>query len=491
LPEKKSIGWVYVLSAFFIALNAYFIVKEQYLFSLFPLALIIILVAIFALDKLWLGIVFFIPVSMPLYEFVPGLDFNMFLPTEPLLFGVLLLFIFKLIHDGKFNREILIHPLTGIIIIHLFWILITSLTSSMPIVSIKFLISRLWFVVGFYVLGIQFFSKESFIKKYFWFYTFSLLIVIVYTLIRQSHYGFMDQEAANFTPNPLYNDHTAYGAALAMIIPVIIGLLFLKEYSLVQRMLTLIVLVMLIIALIFSYSRAAWLSMLFAITMFLIVIFKIKFRTLIVIIASTIVVILLFWTQVYMKLEKNRQDTSSDFSKQIQSVTNVSTDASNRERLNRWSCAIRMFKQRPVYGWGPGTYMFKYAPFQYSNERTVISTNFGDLGNAHSEYLGPLAESGVIGSLSFIAIVLATIYYAMRVYRKTTRKNEKVIILSVLIGLISYYIHGFLNNFLDTDKLSALFWGYTAIIVAIDIRLKKEMAEAKPALQEKVEDHDS
>ncbi|PIY02858.1 MAG: hypothetical protein COZ21_11985, partial [Bacteroidetes bacterium CG_4_10_14_3_um_filter_31_20] len=207
---------------------------------------------------------------------------------------------------------------------------------------------------------------------------------------------------------------------------------------------------------------------------------KIKFRTFILLSVGTVVLLLLFWTQIYMKLEKNRQDTSSNFSEQLQSITNVSTDASNLERLNRWDCAVRMFKEKPVFGWGPGTYMFKYAPFQLSYERTIISTNSGDLGNAHSEYLGPLSESGILGTLTFLAVVIASIYYAMRVYRKTKDKNVKIIVLSVTIGLITYYTHGILNNFLDTDKLSALFWGYTAIIVALDIAENEKKNESMP-----------
>ncbi len=38
-----------------------------------------------------------------------------------------------------------------------------------------------------------------------------------------------------------------------------------------------------------------------------------------------------------------------------------------------------------------------------------------------------------------------------------------------LVGLLTYYIHGLLNNFLDTDKAAVPFWGFTAIIVAMDI----------------------
>jgi len=480
LPERKSILWVYGLSAFFIALNAYFITTEQYLFSLVPVALLVVLITIFALDKLLLGIVLFTPLSLPLYELVHGLNFNMFLPTEPLLFGLLIIFILKLIIDKSFDKKNLYHPLSIIIAINLLWILITSLTSTMPIVSIKFFLSRLWFVVGFYFFAIQLFKNKKNIGTYFWLYTFSLLIVVVYALIRQAHYGFFDQEAANFVVSPLYNDHTAYGAALTMIIPVMIGLLFLKQYSFKQRIAAFIVLSVLFIALIFSYTRAAWLSLFVATIVFVVIVLKIKFRTFILLSVGTVVLLLLFWTQIYMKLEKNRQDTSSNFSEQLQSITNVSTDASNLERLNRWDCAVRMFKEKPVFGWGPGTYMFKYAPFQLSYERTIISTNSGDLGNAHSEYLGPLSESGILGTLTFLAVVIASIYYAMRVYRKTKDKNVKIIVLSVTIGLITYYTHGILNNFLDTDKLSALFWGYTAIIVALDIAENEKKNESMP-----------
>jgi hypothetical protein len=46
--------------------------------------------------------------------------------------------------------------------------------------------------------------------------------------------------------------------------------------------------------------------------------------------------------------------------------------------------------------------------------------------------------------------------------------------LVVILGLTTYYIHGVLNNFLDTDKMSALFWGFTAAIVALDLKFRKE-----------------
>jgi len=179
-----------------------------------------------------------------------------------------------------------------------------------------------------------------------------------------------------------------------------------------------------------------------------------------------------------MNLEKNRQDASQDFDKHIQSISNISTDASNLERLNRWSAAFRMFEERPLLGWGPGTYAFVYAPFQHSNEKTIISTNMGDRGNAHSEYIGPLCESGVLGLLSFVAIIICVLATAFRLYYTINDKELKKLVLVILLGFITYIVHGGLNNFLDTDKASVPFWGFVAMLVAIDIyHSKKENTE--------------
>ena len=173
--------------------------------------------------------------------------------------------------------------------------------------------------------------------------------------------------------------------------------------------------------------------------------------------------------RIMINLEKNRDESSSDFSKHIRSMSNVSSDASNLERINRWECAIKMFNEKPVFGWGPGTYMFEYAPFQHSKSMTIISTNAGRRGNAHSEYIGPLAESGVLGSLSFIFIIGMFFYYGSRVYHRLQTGQDKALILSIIVGFSTYVSHGFLNNYLDTDKASAPFWGFIAIIVAYDV----------------------
>ena len=86
-----------------------------------------------------------------------------------------------------------------------------------------------------------------------------------------------------------------------------------------------------------------------------------------------------------------------------------------------------------------------------------------------------LAESGFLGSISFLILVATILYTAIHAYSRTRDKRLKTLLMSSLLGLITYIIHGTMNNFLDTDKLSVPFWGFTAIIVAIDIYTRKSI----------------
>ncbi|HRX10450.1 MAG TPA: O-antigen ligase family protein, partial [Draconibacterium sp.] len=274
-------------------------------------------------------------------------------------------------------------------------------------------------------------------------------------------------------------DHTSYGAALAMYIPFFIMFSFGHFVTRKEKVISLIVLGILFIGFVLSYTRAAWLSLIIAGGVYVIVKLRIRFKPLFITVATVLVLMILFWNQIEMGLEQNSTQSSADFKTHISSMTNITSDASNLERINRWSCALRMFEDKPFFGFGPGTYMFQYASYQLNENRTIISTNSADGGNAHSEYLGPLSESGVLGLLTFILIIGIVVYTAIHTYMRLTDKRLKSFVLAALVALVTYYVHGFLNNFLDTDKLSVPFWGFTAMIVAIDIYSRNQIKAQK------------
>jgi putative inorganic carbon (HCO3(-)) transporter len=477
---KSKVALFYLISTLFILLNAYFLVsKHSMIINALPFAFVIAMLTIFAFDKLLYLVVLCTPLSLPLSELVKGLPINMYLPTEPLLFGILLIFILKCIADGKFDREILIHPISLAIYFSLLWILVTSLTSTMPVVSLKFLLSRLWFVVGFYFLMAKLFDSGENIEKFVWLYTIPLIIVIFYATYRHLGYGLWDKQAAHFVMDPFYNDHTAYGAAIAMYLPFLFGFSFTNRYPHGVLIFVRIALGIVFMGLILSYARAAWLSMMAAFAVWAIMRLRIRFKPLFMTFLISLSIIMVFQNQILMYLERNNTESSANLGDHLSSVSNISSDASNLERINRWSCAIRMFEDKPFFGYGPGTYMFNYAPYQLKGDRTIISTNSADAGNAHSEYLGPMAESGFMGLITVIILISVIIYTAIHAYSRTDDKRLKTLVMGALLGLITYYLHGIMNNFLDTDKLSVPFWGFTAIITAIDIYTRKQAKAAE------------
>ncbi len=464
----KALLWGILIS--FIALNSIMLALEIYYIPLLPAVLLFLTLAIVAADKYLLVIVFFVPVSVPLSRLVEGLTIDMYLPTEPLLAGLLLLYMLKYLMADRIDLKVLRHPVTLAIYFHLGWLFITCLTSTDLMVSFKMLISRLWFIVGFYLLATQLFRQEKRMHTYVWLIVISFTGVIIYAIFNHMQYGLDNQVMAHRVASPFYKDHTSYGASLGFLLPVLAGLfLLIKRENINSRFLMVLLILLYVFATVVSYTRATWLSILASIGFWAILKLKIRFE--IVLVGAAILVGLFFSvrTEMMIQLEQNRVESSGEFSEHVQSISNISTDQSNLERLNRWSCALRMWQDKPFFGFGPGTYQFEYGRYQRSYEKTQISTDFGTMGTAHSEYLGPLAETGVLGLLSILLVIGATLYTGIRVYLTSKKRSIRIFSLAVLVGLVSYYMHGLLNNFLDTDKISVLFWGFTALLVAMDI----------------------
>lgn len=462
---KRTNFLIYGTCFVFTALNIILIVKGFYWLSIFPLVLIVAALLMFSLDKLLYLTVFLTPLSLSFEQSDFGTSIS--LPAEIIMFAIMLLFIVKNLYHNNTDKRVYRHPLTILIIINLIWIFFTSITSELPLVSFKFLLARLWFVIPFYFLSVQLFKNTQRIKTFLWCYIIPLTAVIIYSIYNLWTIGF-DDKLSQDVMTPFYPGHTAYGAIIAMFIPFLLFTTFKKEDSYNLRITGLFLLLLFAVAIFFSNSRAVWVSLPIALVAYMAIKLRIRFSAILVSLAVLVSLLFAYQDDILMQLERNKQDSSEEFAENFQSISNISTDDSNTERLNRWSSAISMFKERPIFGWGPGTYQFLYAPFQKANDITLISTNAGDKGNAHSEYIGPLAESGIIGSLSFVAIVLCSLFVGLRVIYKGNR-NAKWLATVILLGLITYFVHGFLNNYLDTDKLSVPFWGFLAMLTALDL----------------------
>ena len=141
----KSIkaNWVLATCVLFVLVNAVLVAREIYWFMALPAVLLVVWAMVSSLDKLVLFIVFAAPLSLNIEDLELG-GIGFYLPTEPLMFAIMVLFLLKLVLEkNTIHPHVLKHPVTIAIFINLLWLAVCIVPSEMPLVSFKFLISRL------------------------------------------------------------------------------------------------------------------------------------------------------------------------------------------------------------------------------------------------------------------------------------------------------------------------------------------------------------
>ena len=75
--------------------------------------------------------------------------------------------------------------------------------------------------------------------------------------------------------------------------------------------------------------------------------------------------------------------------------------------------------------------------------------------------------------LSFIAVVFAIFYTGITLYHRipAAYKEDRILVLSTIMALSTYFIHAFLNNYLDTDKAAVPIWGICAMWLVYEAEL--------------------
>ena len=251
----------------------------------FPIVLGILMLYFLSFDKVLFLIAFLTPLSINLEGLGIDLGVSLSIPVELLLFGVLFFFIAKLLQERKFDNKIANHPISIVIYLMLIWILITTITSELPLVSIKYLLSRIWFVIPAYFICAKLFKNPNNINKFIWLYIAGLIIVVFYTITNHAINGFSGN-SAHWVMTPFYNDHTAYGAALAIYLVLSAAYIFMPNIKTSTRIIIIISFIILCVAMVLSSCRAAWLSIIAVIGILICVLLKIKFKYILTIIIA-------------------------------------------------------------------------------------------------------------------------------------------------------------------------------------------------------------
>jgi len=455
------------------------IITSTYWVLVIPVAILVLYSSVLFTEKTLLIFGAITPLAINIEDLGGG--FGLSLPTEPLYIFFFVLIGIHIYKERAIDIRYLKHPVVLFVSLYLAWLWVSTVFSSMPMVSAKFSLARTWYITLFFYLGLLIFSNYDRIHFYLkWFMVF-MLIMVGYTLLMHAQYGF-SRSASYGISWPFFPDHGMYAAAIAYgVFVLLIYAFYVRQFgmSISAGPILLFLLLVLLFAIVVSFTRATWLSLIVAIGAWLLTRFRVRFYWIVIAFISVGTIGFLKQNDIQYALEANKQGSSDEFEGHVKSVSNITTDPSNLERINRWKCAARMVSERPVFGFGPGTYVFQYAPFQKSSELTIISTHSGDLGDAHSEYFSAMSETGFFGMFFWIGIVLSTLSTAFSIIYTSTSLKIKLTTYMVFLGLIAYHSHAVLNNYSQYDKLAVPLWAFTAIIVALDVRNKRLIGAEK------------
>ncbi len=379
------------------------------------------------------------------------------LPAEPLT-AILLLRFFHLLLLGKISRKIFKHPLSLLFLLYLLWMLVTCFQSSMPLVSFKQALLRFSFVSVFYFLILyEILGNKDFFRKTGTWFLLGFLPVIFYVFIHHSFFHF-SKDASGFSARPFFHDHTQYAAVICLVLP----------WFFRSKPMHLLLFLFLLGALYLSYCRAAYISL--VLSFLVMYYYRMGFSHVWMVVIIFLVGMFTLWSAdtLYNNFKANKSDSNAKYAgvvEQARSITNITTDQSNAERINRWKSALRMIEYNPVFGFGPATYQFAYLPFQRSADMTRISVTNpnnhldGRGGTAHNEYLLHASEMGIPALLLYALICMVGMYKAF-----LSRSTQ-----SAGMAICTYFFHGFFNNFLDTVSVSFLFYAALAVVAANNI----------------------
>jgi putative inorganic carbon (HCO3(-)) transporter len=437
-----------------------------------PLGLLALLIAVRHFEGFLVGMLFTVPFSVSIIDMGGG--FGAALPGEAMLVLAAVGITMMLIQRQIDPWPLILHPLGIAIVLHLVWALISMLASSLTEVSAKFLVSRSAYVLVYYIGFGSMFSDPTrrpiFFKAYLW----GLVPVMIWAIFHLAQYG-LSRKFSPVMAEPFYDDHTVFGACLAMVLP-LAGWIATRDHmrTRVQGInWAWPIFALVSAALLLSFSRAAWMGILVIGGIYLILRLRIRFRFLAMALVLVAAGAWIGRETIVQSFEQNENVSGEDLLSTAASVTNVNTDDSNKERINRWACAIRMFEERPWMGFGPGTYERKYGDYQVLSQITRISSWVGDRGDAHSEYLGVLSEQGIPGLIFLGGLFLLSLKIGMDIVYRNSDPKIGGMAMAILMGLSTYYFHGFVNDFIDIDKAAVLFWGMISMLAALDMHSKR------------------
>lgn len=370
------------------------------------------------------------------------------------IFGVLaILLFFYLLYIGKIQKLNLLEGIADDIKYNQKMILVLVL-SMVPgvLFSYNVGVSAKYFIGVWVVRLFSFFIITMFVKDR----SILLKMLLAFLFVEAVESVFVTYKAMSGVYRPSgfrgYVMHLA--AVLVLVFPVLSVMTVDDNFSKRIRMLSGIMAVCTIAGIIAIQSRGVWLALL--------AVCPILLYKYVLISKKHMIVALLVITSIAGFFV-----TSPVFIKRVKSITNITTDRSNADRILVWESSFNMIKDHPITGVGVDCWKPTY---EKSYKLKRVTQN---MMHSHNNFIQIFSEAGIIGFLGFLGFTAFMLWSNLKSWLRA--RNPYAL---MLFGVWSAFtLFGMIDKTIDGSAGARVLWYLTGLLVALKSDFKTEKVE--------------
>jgi O-antigen ligase len=458
------------LSALHIIITALATYREQYILAAIPVILLFFYYGWQHKNSIFFLLLLALPFSFE-YYFNSSLATD--IPDEFLMLLVSVLFLAHFVYYREARVAVMFrHPLIFLLLTAVAWLIVSVLFSSHPLLSVKFLLAKGWYIGAFILAPLIVFREKKQISTAAIILTAAMMTAAIISLIKHIGTG-LSFATINEAVSPFFRNHVNYSAMLVCIVPVLVACFQLSNKR-NQRLLIGVLIIIALTALFFSYARGAWLALVTGLLAWILI--RVKLLVVSYIMAIIITIGAVFWLKTdnhYLRYAHDYQTTifHRDFNEHLVATYKLK-DLSTAERFYRWIAGVRMVKENWLTGYGPNTFYYHYKPYGVSAFNTWVSDN-KEQSTVHNYFLLTTIEQGLPGLFFLLLLFGAMLFYAQHLYHRINDIFYRIAAITIGIILVMIITVNSLSDLIETDKVGSIFFLCLSLLIVIDFNSGK------------------
>ena len=296
-------------------------------------------------------------------------------------------------------------------------------------------------LIAFWIITIFIKDKDTLLK-----------MLLAFLTMEAVESAFVTYKAMNgvYRPAGFGNYVMHLAAILVMVFPILVVLISDSSFTKKVRFFSAIMAICILSGIIALQSRGVWLALVIVCP---ILIFKYVLRSKKHMVVALVIVSVI--TGFFV--------TTPKFVDRVKSITYITTDKSNADRIIVWESSFKMIKDHPITGVGLDCWKRTYEK-QYKLKEVTQN-----MAHSHNNFIQMYAEAGLFGFLGFLSFTIFMLWSNFKAWVRT--KNPYAL---MLFGVWSAFtLFGMIDNTIDGSAASKALWYLTGLLVALKSDYKK------------------